>query len=221
MVMSPVHQVWPKPSCKAQWKGEEDKADSGRGVKTTSGNGQAWSSLSPRGQWRTGKLEETGCEVICDAPTTLAVKGWMRWDRWPFWPETTRKQRRIELDSFLPCRIGVSFRVICSSCLRPSLVLIQSMLFFLLLFLKHWPHIFPLWLCRSRQNWYFVLSLPCVRLREFVNWSMILFQDPVIGTKLFANWWLHFCFRCSFESSYELRRKPVIPLHGRKCNRRR
>ena len=27
MIMFPVHQVWPKPSCKAQWKGEEDKAD--------------------------------------------------------------------------------------------------------------------------------------------------------------------------------------------------
>ena len=27
MVTSPVHQVWPQPSCKAQWKGEEDKAD--------------------------------------------------------------------------------------------------------------------------------------------------------------------------------------------------
>ena len=54
MVMSPVHQVWPKPSCNAQWKGEEDKADRRRGWKTTSGNGQAWSSPSPRGQWRTG-----------------------------------------------------------------------------------------------------------------------------------------------------------------------
>ena len=52
--MSPVHQVWPKPSRKAQWKGEEDKADRGRGGKTTSANGQAWSLLSPRGQWRTG-----------------------------------------------------------------------------------------------------------------------------------------------------------------------
>ena len=29
-------------------------ADRGRGGKTTSGNGQAWSSASPRGQWRTG-----------------------------------------------------------------------------------------------------------------------------------------------------------------------
>ncbi|WP_419593772.1 hypothetical protein [Thiolapillus sp.] len=30
--------------------GEEDKADKGRGGKTTSGNGQAWSSASPRGE---------------------------------------------------------------------------------------------------------------------------------------------------------------------------
>ena len=55
MVMYPVHHVWPKPSCKAQWKGEEDEADRGRGGKTTSGNGQAWSPPSPRGQWRKGK----------------------------------------------------------------------------------------------------------------------------------------------------------------------
>ena len=36
-------------------KGEKDKADRGRGRETTSGNGQAWSSPSPRGQWSTGK----------------------------------------------------------------------------------------------------------------------------------------------------------------------
>ena len=39
-------------------KGEEDKADRGRGGKTTSENGQAWSSASPRGQWRTGEKGE-------------------------------------------------------------------------------------------------------------------------------------------------------------------
>ena len=49
VVMSPIHQVWPKPSWKAQWKEEEDKADRWRGGKTTSGNGQAWSLPSPRG----------------------------------------------------------------------------------------------------------------------------------------------------------------------------
>ena len=75
MVMFNIHQAWQKTSCKAQWKGEEDKADRGRGWKTTSGNGQAWSSPSPTGQWRTGKMEETGCEIICGAPTTLVVKG--------------------------------------------------------------------------------------------------------------------------------------------------
>ena len=39
-------------------KGEEDVADRGRGGKTTSGNGQAWSSAGPRGQWSTGKNGE-------------------------------------------------------------------------------------------------------------------------------------------------------------------
>ena len=34
---------------------QEDKADRGRGGKTISGNGQAWSSPGHRGQWRTGK----------------------------------------------------------------------------------------------------------------------------------------------------------------------
>ena len=65
-----------KSSCKAKWKGEEDKADRGRGGRT-SGNGQAWSSASPRGQWRTGAKEKTACKIICGAPTTLAVKGLM------------------------------------------------------------------------------------------------------------------------------------------------
>ena len=50
--------------------GEEDKAD-------TSGNGQAWNSASPRGQWNNKKMEKTGCKIICSAPTTPAVKGLM------------------------------------------------------------------------------------------------------------------------------------------------
>ena len=79
--MSPIHQVWPKPSCKAQWKGEEDKADRGIGGKTISGNGQAWSSEGPRGQWRTGeKMEKTGYEIICGAPLRLGDRWW--WWRW-------------------------------------------------------------------------------------------------------------------------------------------
>ena len=56
--------------------GEEDKADKGRGGKTTSGNREAWSSPVPEGSGeQRKKMEETGCEVICGAPTTPAVKG--------------------------------------------------------------------------------------------------------------------------------------------------
>ena len=29
----------------------------------------------PEGSGEQGKLEKTGCEIICDAPMTLAVKG--------------------------------------------------------------------------------------------------------------------------------------------------
>ena len=39
----------------AQWEGEEEKANRKRGGKTTPGNGQAWSSPSPRGLWKTEK----------------------------------------------------------------------------------------------------------------------------------------------------------------------
>ena len=39
-------------------KTRQTEADRGRGGKTTSGNGQAWSSAGPRGQWRTGKSGE-------------------------------------------------------------------------------------------------------------------------------------------------------------------
>ena len=49
------YKVWLKPSCKAQWKGEEDKTDRWRGGKMTSRNRQARSSPSPRGQWRVEK----------------------------------------------------------------------------------------------------------------------------------------------------------------------
>ena len=55
----------------------QDKADRGRGGKTTLGNGQAWSPPSPREQWRTGKNGGNGCEIVCGAPTALALKGQM------------------------------------------------------------------------------------------------------------------------------------------------
>ena len=56
-------------------KGGKRQGRQRRGGKTTTGNGRACDSPNPRGQWRTGKMEETGCEVISGATTTLAVKG--------------------------------------------------------------------------------------------------------------------------------------------------
>ena len=64
-----------KPSCKAQRKGEEDKADKGRDGKTTSGNGQAWSSESPRGQWRTGENGENWLQNHLWCPNDPRGKG--------------------------------------------------------------------------------------------------------------------------------------------------
>ena len=56
---------------------EEDKADRRRGGKTTLGNGQVWSSASPRGQWRTGENEENWLRNHLWCPNNLAVKGLM------------------------------------------------------------------------------------------------------------------------------------------------
>ena len=50
---------------------EEDKADKGRGGKTTSGKGVR---QVPEGSEEQGKMEKSGCKIICGAPTTLAVK---------------------------------------------------------------------------------------------------------------------------------------------------
>ena len=56
-------------------RGGGKKADRKRGGKTTSGSGQAWSSPSPRGQWRIEKMEKTGCEVMYGASMPAADKG--------------------------------------------------------------------------------------------------------------------------------------------------
>ena len=74
--MFPVHQVWPKPSYKAQLNGEEDKAHRRRGGETTyQGMGRPGVRQVPEGSGEQGKMEETGCEIFCSVLTTLVVKG--------------------------------------------------------------------------------------------------------------------------------------------------
>ena len=58
-------------------KGRRRQDRQGRDGKTTSGNGQAWNSPSPRWQWRTGKNGENWLQKHLWCPTTLAVKGLM------------------------------------------------------------------------------------------------------------------------------------------------
>ena len=62
--------------------------DKERGGKKTSGNGQAWSSASSEGSGEQGKMEKTGCKIICGAPTSLAVKGLMMRRSYVFYQNT-------------------------------------------------------------------------------------------------------------------------------------
>ena len=72
---SPVHQVWPKTILQGTVTGGRRL---GRQRKRWEDNIRKWTGLEfAKSQWRTGKMEETACEIICGAPTTLAVKGLM------------------------------------------------------------------------------------------------------------------------------------------------
>ena len=77
MVMSPVHQVWPKPFCKAVKGGRRQS----RQRKRWEDNIREWTGLkfgkSQRAVENMGKWRKLVDKIICDAPTTLAVKGWM------------------------------------------------------------------------------------------------------------------------------------------------
>ena len=52
----------------------EDKADRGIGGRQHQGMGRPGVRQVPEGSEEQRKMEETGCKIICDAPTTLAVK---------------------------------------------------------------------------------------------------------------------------------------------------
>ena len=71
----PVHQVWSKRSWKAQWKGEEDKADKGRGGKT-SGIAKSQRAVENREKWR--KLVAKS-SVVPKRPSQLRDKWKMNW----------------------------------------------------------------------------------------------------------------------------------------------
>ena len=76
MVMFPVHQVWQKAILQGTVKGGRRR---GRQRKRWEDNIGEWTGLEfakyQRAVENRNKMEETSCEIICGAPTTLAVKG--------------------------------------------------------------------------------------------------------------------------------------------------
>ena len=84
--MSPVHQVWSKPSCKAREskkKTRQTEEEVGRQHLAIDRPGVR---QVPEGSREQGKMEKTGCKIICGAQTTLAVKGLMMMMMSPAWP---------------------------------------------------------------------------------------------------------------------------------------
>ena len=79
MGMSLIHQVWPKPFCKEEWQGEEDKTEENVG-RQYQGMDRPGVCQVPKVSWEQRKMKETGCEVICGAQTTLMVKNRWRWN---------------------------------------------------------------------------------------------------------------------------------------------
>ena len=57
---------------------ERGKKTRQTGGKTTSGNGQAWSSASPRGQWKTGKNGENWLQNHLWCPTIMMMMSYTK-----------------------------------------------------------------------------------------------------------------------------------------------
>ena len=86
--------MWPKPSCRAQWKGEEDKADRGRGGKTKSLEfAKSQRAVEKREKWR--KLVAKS-SVVPQWP-------WRLRERWDDDGEIFRKYS-LSMDIFWVCR---------------------------------------------------------------------------------------------------------------------
>ena len=69
MVMCPIHQVWHSERGKKTRQTEEGVGRQHQGMD------RLGVYKVPEGTGEQGKMEETGCEIICGAQTTLAVKG--------------------------------------------------------------------------------------------------------------------------------------------------
>ena len=80
MDMSPVYQVWPKPSCKAQQKlrGKKTRQTEEEVGRQHQGIHRPIVRQVPEGSGKQRKMEESACEIVCGASTTPAVKEWVK-----------------------------------------------------------------------------------------------------------------------------------------------
>ena len=77
MVMSPIHQVWPKHFARHSERGKKTRQTEEEVRRQHQGMDRPRVRQIPEGSGEQGKMEETSCEIISGAPMTLAVKGQM------------------------------------------------------------------------------------------------------------------------------------------------
>ena len=77
MVMSPVHQVGQNHLARHSERGKKTRPTKEEAGRQHLGMDRPGVRQVPEGSGEQGKMEKTGCKIICGAPTTLAVKGLM------------------------------------------------------------------------------------------------------------------------------------------------
>ena len=77
MVMFPVHQVWPNHLARHSERGKKTRQTEEEVGRQHQGMDRPGVHQVPEGSGDQGEMEETGCKIICGAPTTLTVKGKM------------------------------------------------------------------------------------------------------------------------------------------------
>ena len=75
MVMCPVHHFWPNHFARKSEGGKKTRRTKEEVGRRHQGMDRPGVRQVPEGSGEQGKMEETGCEIICGARTTLAVNG--------------------------------------------------------------------------------------------------------------------------------------------------
>ena len=82
MVMSPVHQSGQNHLARHIERGKKTRQTEEEVWRQHQGMDRPGVCQVPEGSGEQGKMEETTCEIICGAPTTLLVNGYIMMMRW-------------------------------------------------------------------------------------------------------------------------------------------